>query len=87
MSVTWKTQIELPAIRSLSDDSPWVTLRGTEFEDRDSAVAAFNAAKAEHEFPLRFIKSVSFGDQSSAEQFQDPTAVDTGWPFDEGDGE
>lgn len=37
---TYLTQIELPAIIAISDSSPWVNVRGSEFADKEQAKAS-----------------------------------------------
>lgn len=65
---TYLTQIELPAIIAISDSSPWVNVRGSEFANKEQAKAFFERAKSEHEFPVRFIQRVQFPGGASAEE-------------------
>lgn len=65
---TYLTQIELPAIIAISDSSPWVAIRGSEFASKEQAKEFFERAKSQYEFPVRFIQRVQFANGASAEE-------------------
>lgn len=75
---TWKTQIRIPSIESLSNECPWVTVKQSEYGDRSQARAFYLGIQAffsgapvtASEWRLRFVKSVA-GENGTANTVED----------------
>ena len=61
-ATSWKLQMEIPAIVSISDDSPWINVRDSARETKEEAFALLAVLKARYEWPLRVVKTIQWGD-------------------------